>query len=347
MVTDQQVKLYLLERKKGRRQDAAASRAAMSERTGRKYEQLGQMPSEARKEHSWRTRPDSFEEYWPWIKEQLDLNPGLEAKTLFEALQRQHPGKLQDGQLRTFQRRVRRWRAEEGPDKEIFFDQQYRPGEISESDFTSMNSLQVTVAGEAFPHLLYHFVLPYSNWETGSICFTESFESLSEGLQKGLWYLTGVPQFHQTDCLSAAVAKPRARKDEEAFTPRYDALMKHYRLTPKRTQPASPHENGDIEQRHHRFKRALDQRLMLRGSRNFTDRGAYEQFLQELFQELNAGRQQRFLEELETLQKLPERKLDCFKRVEARVGRGSIIIHWLVRKPGAFQNYRYREALFP
>lgn len=25
---------------------------------------------------------------------------------------------------------------------------------------------------------LYHFVLPYSNWETGTICFSETYESL-------------------------------------------------------------------------------------------------------------------------------------------------------------------------
>jgi hypothetical protein len=36
-------------------------------------------------------------------------------------------------------------------------------------------------------------VLSYSNWETGSICYSETFESLSEGLQNALWELGGVP----------------------------------------------------------------------------------------------------------------------------------------------------------
>jgi len=46
-------------------------------------------------------------EVWDELREQLNANPGLEAKTLFEALQRQYPGRFADGQLRAFQRRVR------------------------------------------------------------------------------------------------------------------------------------------------------------------------------------------------------------------------------------------------
>jgi len=43
-------------------------------------------------------------------------------KTLFEALQRQYPGEFANGgQLRTLQRRMKRWRATEGPGREVFF----------------------------------------------------------------------------------------------------------------------------------------------------------------------------------------------------------------------------------
>jgi hypothetical protein len=44
-------------------------------------------------------------------------------------------------------------------------------------------------------------------------------------------------------------------------------LLKYYGVEPQRTNPASPHENGDADQSHHRFKRAVDQALLLRGSR--------------------------------------------------------------------------------
>ena len=64
-----------------------------------------------------------------------------------------------------------------------------------------MKSLDVTISGQPFDHLVYHFVLTYSNWESATICFSESFEALSEGVQNALWELGGVPQTHQTDCL--------------------------------------------------------------------------------------------------------------------------------------------------
>jgi hypothetical protein len=113
----------------------------------------------------------------------LENSPGLEAKTLFEHLQWVHPGRFQDGQLRTLQRKVKQWRAAEGPSREAFFSQQHHPGRLCASDFTHMEELGVLIQGQSFPHLIYHFVLTYSNWEAGTVCFSESFESLSEGLQ--------------------------------------------------------------------------------------------------------------------------------------------------------------------
>jgi len=262
-----------------------------------------------------------------------------------------------------------------------------------------MDSLGVTISGQPFEHMIYHFVLTYSNWEAGTVCFSESFESLSEGLQNALHQLGGVPRVHQTDSLSAAVKKIGSA---EEFTDRYQALLAHYRLKGQHTQPRKPNENGDIEQRHHRFKEALDQRLMLRGSRDFEDREAYETFLRTLFAELNAGRQKRLNEELPLLRELPRRRLESHQRayphvsanstisvkkniysvhsrligekLEARVfaeqieiwyasqrieilprlrgeGKHCInyrhIIDWLVRKPGAFKRYRYRDDLYP
>ena len=52
---------------------------------------------------------DPFQEVWSEIWPFLELNPGLEAKTLFDHLQRLYQGKFSDGQLRSFQRGVRRW----------------------------------------------------------------------------------------------------------------------------------------------------------------------------------------------------------------------------------------------
>jgi hypothetical protein len=263
-----------------------------------------------------------------------------------------------------------------------------------------MRSLGVLIGGVPFDHLTYHFVLTYSNWETTSICFSESFESLAHGLQQAVWELGGVPERHQTDRLTAAVQHPEHR---EEFTCRYQALLDHYRMAGQTIQAGKANENGDVEQRHHRFKTAVDQALMLRGSRDFVDRVAYERFLREVLDQLNSGRRGRFEEELQTLKSLPSSRLDTTKRFpDVAVSRGSLIrilnnsysvdsrligervtvilhaehlevryagrcverierlrgegkhrvqyrhiVDWLVRKPGAFDAYRYREDLFP
>jgi hypothetical protein len=399
MVTDQQVrrlsKLVQTENNFG----IAAMKAGLDEKTARKYRRLGKLPSEMDIAHTWKTRKDPFESVWHKIKSMLEVNAGLEANTIFKDLQRRNPGRFADGQLRTLQRRIKVWRASEGPAKEVFFTQLHHPGELGQSDFTHMNKLGITIAGRSFDHLIYHFVLTYSNWETGSICYSESFESLSAGLQNALWELGGVPQKHRTDCLTTAVQKTSHPED---FTRRYQDLLDHYDLKGCKTNPDSPHENGDVEQRHYRFKQAVDQSLMLRDSRDFADRSEYEQFLVKLFKQLNAGRNKRFLEEQAVLKRLPKNRIEACKKSTTRVGPSSTIrvnhnvysvdsrligerigvrlfmehleiwygqkkvdimprlrgegkhrinyrhiIDSLVRKPGAFENYRYRDDLFP
>jgi hypothetical protein len=399
MVTDQQVRRLFKLMQTEKNFGISAAKAGMDEKTARKYRKLDKLPSELEKQHTWRTRKDPFEDSWHEIKSMLEINPGLEAKTIFEDFQRRNPGRFADGQLRTLQRRIKIWRASEGPSKEVFFTQIHKPGQLGQSDFTHMNKLGITITGRPFDHLIYHFVLTYSNWESGTICFSESFESLSEGLQNALWELGGVPQKHRTDCLTTAVNKTG---HPEEFTCRYQDLLDHYGLNGCKTNPDSPHENGDVEQRHYRFKKAVDQALLLRGSRNFVDRREYDQFLRNLFKQLNSGRRKRFLQEQSVLHRLPKHRIDSCKRSSMKVGPSSTIrvnhnvysvdsrligerikvrlyvdrleiwygqkradtlprlrgegkhdinyrhiIDSLVRKPRAFENYRYQDDLFP
>ncbi len=58
----------------------------------------------------WRTRKDPFEEVWEQVEGWLQVSPETTAKSLFEQLQKEHPGRFPDVQLRTLQRRVREWR---------------------------------------------------------------------------------------------------------------------------------------------------------------------------------------------------------------------------------------------
>ena len=108
-------------------------------------------------------------------------------------LQSAYPEKYPASVRRTLERRVRRWKAEHGPAKEIYFAQVHEPGRLGASDFTHMSSLKVTIAGERFDHLLYHFVLTHSNWEYVMVCFAENFANLSTGMQNAFWQLGGAP----------------------------------------------------------------------------------------------------------------------------------------------------------
>jgi len=215
VVTDQQVRRLMKLNQKEKHLSVAAAKSGMSENTARKYLRYRRLPSQIKQERTWRTREDPFEEDWSEVQLKLEINSGLEGKTLFEWLQRTYPGRYSDGQVRTLQRRIKQWRGLEGPAKEVFFDQHHKPGELCESDFTHMSGLGITINGIPFNHLIYHFVLTYSNWESGTICFSESFESLSAGLQNALWELGGVPLMHRTDKLSAAPLWAYRSKDPD------------------------------------------------------------------------------------------------------------------------------------
>src|SRR4030042_5862135 len=148
MVTDQKVRSVKMLIKTEKTQALAAAKAGMDEKTARKYIKSGKLPSQEKQEHHWRTRQDPFEQEWEDIKDKLTVNPGLEAKTIFEALKREQAGRFTDGQLRTLQRRIKVWRATEGPAKEVFFPQQHFPGQLCASDFTDMSALAIPIRGE-------------------------------------------------------------------------------------------------------------------------------------------------------------------------------------------------------
>jgi len=194
-----------------------------------------------------------------------------------------------------------------------------------QSDFTSMNSLEITLSGLRFPHLLYHFVLPYSNWEYIEVCYSESFESLSRGLQNALWELGGVPAaHHRTDNLSAATFKGAERRE---FNESYMALMRHYGMTPTRNQPGKSNENGDVEQAHYRIKERIDQALLLRGSRDFSSRREYDEFLRTMFRLRNLNRSQRLAEERLVLKPLPAYRVEDYREYRVMVcGRSTVQI---------------------
>ena len=386
----------------------AAMKAGMDRKTARKYVAAGTLPSTMVQPRDWRTRPDPFEEHWPEIEAKLRETPELEAKTVFEWLQGQHPGQYEDGQLRTLQRHVKRWRAAHGPEREIVLGQQHRPGEAAQTDFTHATELAVTIAGRVFAHLLCVFVLPYSNWEWVTICLSESMMALRKGVQRAVFHLGRVPHFHQTDGSTAATHRIPAGQaghiegSKRPFNVEYLALMQHLGMKPRTIAIGAKEQNGDVESANGALKRRLEQQLLLRGSREFESVDAYQAFIDEVVRKANEPRQRRVEEELAAMTALgvaalPEyveedvhvsewstvRVKHCAYSVPSRLkgewvrvriyedrlevryagelqlscerllGRNQHRIDYrhviwsLVRKPGGFARYVYREEMFP
>lgn len=386
----------------------AAMKADMDRKTARKYVQAGKLPSEMIEPRYWRTRQDPFEEHWSEIEKRLRETPELEAKTLFAVLQEAHPGQYEDGQLRTLQRRVKQWRAEQGPDREVTLAQRHRPGEMAQTDFTSTAELGITIAGQLFVHLLCVFTLTYSNWQWATVCLSESMAALRRGVQRALFQLGRVPHNHQTDNSTAATHRIPSGKGtvteggNRVFNEEYIALMRHYGMTPRTTKVGAKEQNGDVEASNGAIKRRLEQALLVRGSRDFETVADWQEFVDQVLRKANAGRGTRVAEDLAAMRELNVAKLPEFTEEEVPVSEWSTIrvrhcaysvpsrlislrvrvrvyedrlevfyadtlqmscervigrcrhridyrhVIWsLVRKPGAFERYVYREEMFP
>jgi len=402
--TDQQVVLLMKNHTKTGSTEMAAAKAGMCRQTASKYLHGAKMPSEAKKqERQWRTREDPLADIWDEAEEMLET-PELESKALFEYLCEKHPDKLQENHLRTFQRRVREWRATKGPDKEVFFPQDVPPGRRMSVDFTHMNSLEITVNGDAFPHMLCHSVLSYSNWEWASVCFSENFQALKTGIQDALFRLGHVPKEIWTDNSTSATHNPSKIDDTEKrrFNVQYLNLTEHFGMKPHTINIGKSNENGAVESLNGHIKRRINQHLLLRGSRDFASREEYGHFLCEVLIKANNLRRDRLNDELRHMPELKASRLSEWNEEQAVVrkwstvnlaknvysvpsrlrgktisgriyedhievyyngelqidaprlrGRGKSninyrhIIHSLMRKPGAFRDYRYREEMFP
>jgi len=328
--TDAQVRIIMRERQNGKTQEQAAAKANLrSRKTAAKYERLEQLPSQLSSPRRYRTRQDPFADDWETITAMLTAAPSLEAKALFEWLQEQQLKKYPEGQLRTFQRHVAHWRARHQP-QEAVLEQVHRPGEVLQTDGVWLTGLGVTIQGEPLAHVLIHCVLPYSNWEWGRIAQAESLAAVQLGLQSTLLKLGAVPRYHQTDNSSAATCRPRADDvvsdpDARVYTEGYQQMLAHYGLEPRTTHRQCPQENGDVEASNGGLQRALEQHLLLRGSRDFASIAAYEDFVHGVFQRRNQPRQARLAEELAVMTPLTHTPLVTHAHQRVRVSRGSLI----------------------
>ena len=387
----------------GKTQQTAAAMAGMSERTARKW-QCGPLPSETKQERWWRTRPDPFGGVWEEEIEPMlqgEAAGRLRATTIIEWLEERYPGRFSASQLRTLQRRLQDWRALNGPDQEVYFPQEHPPGREGQIDFTHCNSLGISIGGQPYRHLLFQLVLSHSGWRYAEVVAGETFLALKQGLQNALWALGGVPQVIRSDNSSAVTHKIK-RGRGRVLNDSYAELLDHYGLRSTLTNSGEAHENGVAEQANFRLKDALDQALMLRGSRDFDSFDDYTSFVRKVVDRRNRLVQEKLEQESAHLQPLPPAPVPEYVNYQARVRKWSTIqaanrtytvpsrligkevqirlyaellevyykghlvermdrvrgerearvdyrhvIGSLVRKPGAFARYRFREQMFP
>lgn len=380
----------------------SAIKAGMSRTTARNYLRQDDVMEQRQAPHTWRTREDPLGAVWPRALAMLREAPELEAKAIFEYLAQSHPGGIKDKLLRTFQRRVRSWRLAEGPEKEVFFTQDHKPGEELAVDWTDMGDLGIMIEGKVLAHKLFHAVLPYSNWEWAVRAHSESTLSLRGGLKAALGHLGRVPRRLLTDHSSTATHQLKKDGAERGFNAEYLGICAHYGIEPRTINVGRPQENGDCESANGHLKRRIRQHLLLRGSRDFGSEHEYDRFLVGVLEAANRLRTERLGEELAAMRETAVEDLPDYRELMVTVwndstirvrklrysvpgrligtkllariyenrivlldgarevaqlprnggDRGAVIdfrhiIGHLLRKPGAFAGYRWREELFP
>jgi hypothetical protein len=232
-ITDRQMRLYMSFRQ-AETPTVAAAKAGFSAATAYRIEQDRRLPSQ-KKAPRGRRRRDPLAAVWDSeVVPLLKSAPGLRPVAIFDEIRHRHP-EIGVGVRRTLERRVRRWRALHGAERDVIFRQEHTPGRLGLSDFTEMGDHGVSIAGVSLDHRLYHFRLAFSGWEHAHVVLGgESFVALAEGLQNALWALGRAPLQHRSDSLSAAFRNldDDTRQDQ---TRRYEALCAHYRMLPTRT----------------------------------------------------------------------------------------------------------------
>ena len=403
MVNDRQVLALWKEFEKTKVIKICSLKTGMNRKTASKYLKQSKLPSELVKERNWQTCENKLKKIWPFAEEFLKVSPDIEAKALFEHLLEIHPDKLKENQLRTFQRRIKRWRIKHGDYQEIFFDQITVPGKLAQLDWFDMNKFEININGQLFKHKFIHFALNHSNIESVTLCKSESILSIKKGLRDFLYRVVGkAPLIIQVDNSSAATHRPVKDKAERIFNEEYLELLNYYGIRPQKNKVPKPNENGVVESQNGHLKNKITQALKIRGNKDFKDINEYEIFINNIIDKANIKRKLKFQEELPFLKNIPTKPLPEYQeeyviirnrstvnikkmtysvpsrligsKLKARIYENKIdlflgidlvysiprilgdrtavinyrhIINSLIRKPGAFEGYKYREELYP
>lgn len=325
MISTKQLEIYMTNRKNSASQIIAAAKAGISERTGQRID-CNEHGLRRDTQRNWQTRKDPFAEVWDQDIVPMLMQGVYEATFILEQLQQKYSGQYPDARLRTLQRKIKRWRALFGKDKEVMFRQVHEPGELGISDFTHPKNIKVTIDNEALEHIFYHFRLPYSGFNYMQVFrgSGESFTALAQGLQEALHYLGGTPKTHRTDSLSASF-KNLDKDASEDITERYKAFVEHYNMRATRINPGEGHENGAVESSHRHIKNRIEQSLIIRGGNDFASFEEYREFIREVTKQHNRQNSKLIEAERASLRPLPTTKAVDYTEIVAVVSSSSTI----------------------
>lgn len=342
-----------------------------------------------------------FEAFWPEIEQLLNGDNELKPYAILEHMIEIHEDSFSSTWKRTLERRVADWKITNGVGKDISFSQIHKPGDVLAIDFTDLSKLGVRIGSELMVSnfLAFHATLTYSNWEYAEHCRSESFEALASGVQNAFLSLGGVTTRVRFDSMSAAVNN---LSTDYEFRSNWKSLLDHFGTQAHRINVRSPNENGDCESSHGHLKDYLDQKLRLRGNRDFENIEQWQEFLSQCVAKHNKKRSAETAKDREKLAPFPKTffpvfttqdsnvKSNCIVRIKQNdycipscyidkkvhlriysdrielwyagnqklemprlIGKNQVffdfryVIDRLIRKPGAFENYRYREQLYP
>ena len=319
-----QKRAYMNARELGLTQVESSTIAEISERTGQRIDAGEHRPNRGQVKENSATRDPLAAVWESELEPMLRREPRLKPMTLFEYLEEQYPGQYRQV-LRTLQRRVRTWKALHGPVPEVMFMLRHELGVMGLSDFTKLKGMEITINGQPFEHLLYHYRLAYSGWQYAQIIQGgESFIGLSEGLQNALIASGGAPKEHRSDSLSAAYRNLGGRRSSD-LTRLYDDLCEHYRMEPTRNNKGKANENGSVESPHGHLKNRIKQLIYLRGSSDFASIADYQAVIDKAIAGLNRQCEAKFEQEKVTLQPLPKRRVADYEVLSAKVSCHSTI----------------------
>ena len=304
----------------------AALSAGMDSKTARKWIKAGVLPSEKpKKERTWRTRSNPFNDVWPEIEDKIREKSALQIKDLFEYLCKKYPDKWQSNQLRTLQRLVKSRRALSGPERLAFLEQNHTPGETLQADFSELKSLNISINRDPFTYMMFHSTLPYSNWEWVTVARSESILALHRGFQETFKEAGVKPENLQTDNSTSAThsvgKNPALGNKTREFNADYMRFCQAYSVNPRTTEVGEKEQNGDIESSHNQFKKSVASALALRGSSDFKSISEFELWLQSIARERNSREKRRalFLEEKQSMRVCHDLSFKDYKECKVKV----------------------------